>query len=140
MNSLKSMLNQCLTPAHCLNTSTPWRKASKLLMAWATVLALCFLSSQAPAQTFVTIKPFQVRMEVPAGLSGTYYINPCSMRAPTNVATSYYLDADGTNYWIIPTITVGVSGATAGCTATLVDSGLVNPIGPITFAKTTSLN
>ena len=140
MNSLKSMLNQCLTPAHCLNTSTPWRKASKLLMAWAAVLALCFLSSQAPAQTFVTIKPFQVRMEVPAGLSGTYYINPCSMRAPTNVATSYYLDADGTNYWIIPTITVGVSGATAGCTATLVDSGLVNPIGPITFAKTTSLN
>jgi len=140
MKKLELMLTDCFKHIGGSKLSESWRKLPGLVTVFAALCMAGFLSPQAHAQTTLTIKPFQIRMEVPAGLAGTYYINPCSMRAPTNVATSYYLDADGTNYWVIPTITVGVSGAPSGCTATLVDSGLANPIGPITFTKTTSLN
>jgi hypothetical protein len=74
-------------------------------------------------------------LEVPAGVSGTYYINPCNLRIPTNGATG--TDGTGTN-WIIAAANVSVSGAPAGCTASLVDSGLLNSIGTISVNLNTN--
>ncbi|MDR3457424.1 MAG: hypothetical protein P4N60_08260 [Verrucomicrobiae bacterium] len=89
----------------------------------------------ASAQTFMTIKPFQIRVEVPTAFSGTLLLTNCPLRIPTNGATG--LDGTGTN-WIIANVNVSVSGAPAGCAASLVDSGFVNPIGTIPINMNTN--
>src|ERR1039457_343284 len=94
------------------------------LGSWALLTAAIFsLAGFAPttqAQTTMTIKPFQIRAEVPSGFSGTVYLTNNSLRIPTNGASG--VDGTGTN-WIIANVNVGISGAPLGCTATLVDSG-----------------
>ena len=106
--------------------SSYWRKTSGFMVACGGVFAAILMALSASAQTNMTIKPFQVRVEVPVGSSGTFYVNPCPLRIPTNGATG--LDGTGTN-WIIANVNVSVTGAPSGCTASLVDGGLVNPIG-----------
>ncbi len=128
MKSLEVMLHPCIIRLPGVSTQTTARSRSGFMMAVAALLAVCCLPLTASAQTIMTIKPFQVRVEVPSGAAGTYYLNPCPLRIPTNGASG--TDATGTN-WVIPDVTVSVSGAPAGCMASLVDSGLVNPIGTI---------
>lgn len=101
---------------------------SKIGKMAAVLLAIGGLSLTAQAQTTMTIKPFQIRIEVPVGFSGTFYVNPCNLRIPTNGASG--TDSSGTN-WVIPNVNVSISGAPSGCTASLVDGGLVNAIGTI---------
>ncbi|HSY17371.1 MAG TPA: hypothetical protein VK815_03515 [Candidatus Acidoferrales bacterium] len=116
--------------------SPSWRGAS----IW-TALALLILAAL-PAGAQNTIKPFQVRFEVPVGFSGTVFLTNNVMRVATNGAP---VDGTGTN-WVIPNVNVSITGAPAGVTAALVDSGLVNPIGTIPInlntnngSKTTNL-
>jgi hypothetical protein len=101
----------------------------------AATVALSCLAPVAQAQTFMTIKPFVIRMEVPPAVAGTYYLTNCNLRIPTNGATG--VDGTGTN-WVIASVNVSISGAPAGCTASLVDSGLVNPIGAISVNLNTN--
>ncbi len=97
-------------------------------MAALGLLTASFLTLTVQAQTTMTIKPFQVRIEVPVGSSGTFYVNPCNLRIPTNGASG--TDPTGTN-WVIANVNVSISGAPSGCTASLVDDGLANPVGAI---------
>ena len=131
---------------NCLNWFTPGVKPSIWQTKFTPVLALLafvaglLLALPASAQSItniMTIKPWQVRLEVPSGFNGTVYAMTNNLRIPTNGASSYTLSGDGTNYWVIPSVTLSVSGAPSGCTASLVDKGLINPIGTITV---TSLN
>ena len=101
------------------------RGRRRLALLAAAILSVAGLAPLAQAQTIMTMKPFQIRMEVPVGFNGTL-TNVVPLRIPTNGASG--LDGTGTN-WIIPNVNVGISGTPAGCTASLVDSGLVNPIG-----------
>src|SRR4029077_14898899 len=91
-----------------------------------------------------TIKPWQIRLEVTNAFIGTV-TNVVPLRIPTNGAL-YLTNYDGfenpdtaayTN-WVIAPVNVSVSGAPSGDTATLVDSGLVNPIGPIVLNLATN--
>lgn len=107
-------------------TRSPRRRGLPgMILASLAVIGVCLSLPVARAQTVMTIKPQQIRIGVPSSVAGTYYINPCNLRIPTNGATG--TDGTGTN-WIIPSVNVSISGAPSGCTATLVDSGLVNPI------------
>jgi len=65
-------------------------------MAAAVLLAASLLSPLAHAQT--TIKPFQVRVEVPTGFGGTMLLTNNVLKVTTNGAS--ILDGTGTN-WII---------------------------------------
>jgi len=120
---------------NCLNWFTPGVKPSIWQTKFTPVLALLafvaglLLALPASAQT--TIRPYNVRFEVQPGYIGTIYLTNNAMRIYTNGATSYTLKPDGTNYWDITPVNVSISGAPAGCTASLVDLGLVNPIGAI---------
>src|SRR3954471_12070418 len=99
------------------------RSRSRPALATSVMLLLAGLvlpSTQ--AQTNLTMKPFQVRVEVPVGLNSSYFITNCNLRVPTNGASG--LDGTGTN-WVIANVNVSISGAPAGVTASLVNSDLV---------------
>jgi len=97
-------------------------------MASLTCLLAGLLQPAAQAQTNMTIKPFQIRFEVPVGIATNLYLSNCNLRIPTNGASG--LDGTGTN-WIIPDVNATISGAPAGCTASLLNSDLATPVGPI---------
>jgi hypothetical protein len=128
MKNQKNMSSKHLMPDHCSKALNYWRKFSGYTMACGVLFAIVLMPLSTRAQTNMTIKPFQVRIEVPLGSGGTFYVNPCNLRIPTNGASA--TDITGTN-WLIANVNVSVSGAPSGCTASLVDSGLVNPIGTI---------
>lgn len=98
-------------------------------------LVVSLLLPSAQAQTNLTLKPIQVRVEEPTGFSGSYFITNCNLRVPTNGATG--LDGTGTN-WIIANANVSISGAPAGVTASLVNSDLVTPVGSIPINMNTN--
>jgi hypothetical protein len=135
MKKPELMLNKCFKRIACSNLANPWRRVTRLMIAGAALIAASLLSPLAQAQTIMTIKPFQVRVEVPVGSSGTFYVNPCTLRIPTNGASG--TDITGTN-WIIADVNLSISGTPLGCTASLVDSGLVNPIGAIPINMNTN--
>jgi hypothetical protein len=135
MKKPELMLNKCFKRIACSNLANPWRRVTRLMIAGAALIAASLLSPLAQAQTIMTIKPFQVRVEVPVGSSGMFYVNPCTLRIPTNGASG--TDITGTN-WIIADVNVSISGTPLGCTASLVDSGLVNPIGAIPINMNTN--
>jgi hypothetical protein len=87
------------------------------------------------AQTNLTMKPIQVRVEVPVGFNSSYFITNCNLRVPTNGATG--VDGTGTN-WIIADVTASISGAPAGVTASLVNSDLTTPVGTIPISMNTN--
>ena len=86
------------------------------------------------AQTNITIKPFQIRFEIPAGVATNLFLTNNNLRIPTNGATG--VDGSGTN-WIIPDVNVSISGAPAGCTAALLASDLTTPVSDIPVAMNT---
>lgn len=103
---------------------------------WGVVfLVMTVFASALQAQTNLTMKPFQVRVEVPVGFTGTYLITNCNLRIPTNGASG--LDGTGTN-WIIANVNVSISGAPAGVTASLVCSDLTTPVGSIPINMNTN--
>jgi hypothetical protein len=104
------------------------------LIGTGVLLLVAGLLPSAQAQSTMTIKPFQIRVEVPTGFNSTYYITNCNLRIPTNGASG--VDGTGTN-WIIPDVNVSISGAPAGCTASLVASDLVTPVSTIPVAMNT---
>lgn len=113
--------SRCFKHEQCPNASSLWRKLSRCLLA-STLLAVGCLSPTAQAQT--TIKPYQIRAEVPTGFSGTVILSNNVMRVATNGAS--VLDGTGTN-WVIPDVNVSITGAPPGVTATPVDSS-ENPV------------
>jgi hypothetical protein len=105
-----------------------WRKLARPLTACAAAIAALLHAPSAVAQSVLTIKPTPQRVEVPAANALTYLAATCALRIPTNGATG--VDGTGTN-WIIANVNVSVSGAPAGCTASLVASDGVTPVTTI---------
>jgi hypothetical protein len=105
------------------------------LGGWLAVGVTLLVAGLVQAQTNITIKPFQVRFEVPVGLTTNLYLTNCNLRIPTNGATG--VDGTGTN-WIIANVNVSISGAPAGCTASLLNSDLATPVGSIPVNLNTS--
>ncbi|HEX7652747.1 MAG TPA: hypothetical protein VF607_04530 [Verrucomicrobiae bacterium] len=89
--------------------------------------------SVALAQAQTTIKPFQVRLEVPSGVSQTIVLTNNVMKVTTNGAT---LDGTGLN-WIVPSVNATITGAPSGVTATLTDSN-TNALGTVPITLTTA--
>jgi hypothetical protein len=124
------------TPS-CCNTRRNRRvkpSANRLTRFRFVLAGLAFIAGllpALPASAQNTITAYQLRTEVPAGYTGTVLLMTNTLRIPTNGASTYILKADGTNYWVIPDVNVSITGAPSFVTATLVDSGLVNPIGTI---------
>lgn len=114
-------------PKDCQNVR-PWHKSIGFLIGGLMLLLAGMAPSSAQAQSIMSIKPFQVRVELPTGFSGTFYLTNCNLRIPTNGATG--TDVSGTN-WIIASVNVSISGAPAGCTAALLNSDLTTPVGTI---------
>lgn len=99
-----------------------------LVLSGLAAIATALAPASAEAQTNLTMKPIQVRVEVPVGFSSSYFITNCNLRIPTNGATG--VDGTGTN-WIIADVSASISGAPSGVTATLVNSDLTTPVGSI---------
>ena len=140
MKKLQSILNQCFMRVDRPSRSSHLQKLKRLAMAGAAMLAANCLTPSAQAQT--TIKPFQIRVEVPTGFSGTMLFTNNMMRVGTNGASP---DITGTN-WVIGSVTPTITGAPGGVTARFVDSGFVNTVGTIPInlntnngSKTTNL-
>ena len=92
----------------------------RTLSFWRIGFAILLCGLLAPsvkAQT--TIKGTQNRAEVPVGFVGTVFLTNNVIRVPTNGAS--VLDATGTN-WVITPLTITLTGAPAGLTATVADS------------------
>lgn len=104
------------------------RKPRPWLAAGATLLVAGLMQLSAQAQSIMTFKPFQVRVEVPVGVSTNLYLTNCNLRIPTNGASG--VDGTGTN-WIIANVNVSLVGAPSGCTASLLNSDLTTPVGTI---------
>lgn len=126
------MKNHQATPASPrvggLKSSGTWLRMAGFKLALLALFAIGLLAPSAHAQTNMTIKPFQIRVEVPNGFSGTYFLlSNAVVRIPTNGATG--LDGTGTN-WIIANASLSSSGFT-GCTPAILCSDLVTPVGSI---------
>lgn len=101
---------------------------AKLVLCAAALFGLAGFSLSAQAQSVMTIKPFQVRVELPTAFNGTFLLTNCNLRIPTNGATG--VDVTGTN-WTIPSVSVSIS-TVPGCTASLVASDQTTPVSTIT--------
>jgi len=113
-----------------------WAKQiNKVAATIITVLAVFSFGATAKAQTTMTFKPVQVRVEIPTAFNGTLYLTNNNLRIPTNGATG--TDGTGTN-WTIAAVNVSLSGAPAGCTASLVASDLVTPVSTIPVSMNTN--
>src|SRR6185437_2788789 len=124
----KDEVTRTISPITQHQRLRPRRGWCGLVMASLTCLLAGLLQPAAQAQTNMTIKPFQIRFEVPVGIATNLYLSNCNLRIPTNGASG--LDGTGTN-WIIPDVNATISGAPAGCTASLLNSDLATPVGPI---------
>jgi hypothetical protein len=119
MKTMNPTITNCLAALDKPNAASFWRK---LFVAAAALLLAGILSPSAQAQT--TIKPFQIRVEVPIGFAGQIVLSNNVMKVATNGAS--VLDSTGTN-WVINPVNLSITGAPAGVTATLTDSSL-NPV------------
>src|ERR1022692_1305181 len=117
MKKLTSTLTHCLLRGGCSTSSHPWRKLPSLIVVAAVLLLASLLSPMAQAQT--TIKPFQIRIEVPTGFNGTVLLTNNVMKVLTNGAS--VTDITGAD-WIINPVNLTITGAPGGCTATLLAS------------------
>ena len=123
-----------------IHSQAPPRFKSKtqltgLILSGLAAIISALTPASTEAQTNLTMKPFQVRVEVPVGFNTSYFITNCNLRIPTNGATG--VDGTGTN-WIIANVTASISGAPAGVTASLVNSDLVTPVGSIPINMNTN--
>lgn len=112
----------------------PIAKITGLLLSGFAALTGALAPASVEAQTNMTLKPLQVRIEVPVGFNSSYYVSNCTLRIPTNGATG--VDGTGTN-WIIANVTASISGAPAGCTATLINADST-PVGSIPINMNTN--
>src|SRR6185437_17089615 len=131
----KDEVTRTISPITQHQRLRPRRGLFGLVMASLTCLLAGLLQPAAQAQTNMTIKPFQIRFEVPVGIATNLYLSNCNLRIPTNGASG--LDGTGTN-WIIPDVNATISGAPAGCTASLLNSDLATPVGSIPVNLNTS--
>lgn len=136
MNQTKQLPTLCLfaqrkqpSVANCA------RGFQRFLFLSAAFLGLAAFTLPAQAQTIMTMKPFRVRLEVPVGLSDTVIISNWNLRIPTNGATG--VDVTGTN-WVIADVNMSLSGAPAGCTASIVGSDTVTPVSTISVNLNTN--
>ena len=144
MKTVTSIISKCIGCFIEAYRSKPRQGVVRYNVASALLLLISLFPSAIQAQTYLTMRPWQVRLEVPVGFNGTV-TNVVPLRIPTNGA-SYLTNAvdpantDPVSYtnWVIAPVNVSVSGAPSGVTATLVDLGLVNPIGTINLNLTTS--
>jgi hypothetical protein len=114
-----------------LRSKTP---LTAFILSCLVAILAAFAPASVEAQSIMTFKPFQVRVEVPVGVVTNLYLTNCNLRIPTNGATG--VDGTGTN-WIIADVNVSISGAPAGCTASLLASDLVTPVSNIPVAMNT---
>jgi hypothetical protein len=133
------------TPS-CCNTrrnrrvkpSANWLTISRFILGGLAFVAGLLLAMPASAQptTNMNIKPYQIRVEVQPGFIGTVLLYTNTLRIPTNCAAyaTNYIDPVNGPYtnWVITPISVAISGAPSGCTASLLASDLVTPVGAIT--------
>lgn len=120
-----------LARRHLKNASEIVRGSQRLIIVAAALFGLAAFTLPAGAQnttTNMTIKPFRVRVELPSGFAGTFYLTNCTLRVPTNTATG--VDGTGTNWSGIPTVNVSISSI-PGCTASLVATDGVTPVSII---------
>lgn len=115
-----NLTKQLSAPQSALRRIFKRFQASRLV--WPIAATACVLSAVCPmsASAQTTLKPFQVRVEWPAGVAGTMLLTNNNLRIATNGASTF--DSTGTN-WVIPSVSVSIGAAPAGVTATLTDSG-----------------
>jgi hypothetical protein len=107
---------------------------SGFILAVLAMLGALLMATPVSAQN--TIKPFQIRVEVPFGYVGTLNLLTNNVRIPTNGASVF--DGTGTN-WVIPDVMVSISGGPSGCTPSLVDTnGVAVSDIPVTGLNTNS--
>lgn len=130
MNQIKQLPTLCLLARrnNQLMAAKQARGFQKFVFLAAAFLGLAGLTLPVRAQTIMTMKPFRVRLEVPVGVSKTVIISNWNLRIPTNGATG--VDGTGTN-WVIAAVNMSLSGAPAGCTASIVGSDTVTPVTTI---------
>jgi hypothetical protein len=97
------------------------------------LIALGLIAPAAKGQTTMTFKPYQIHAEWPVGVAGTLILATNNLRIPTNGATA----VSGAN-WVIADANVSLSGAPAGCTASLVASDQSTVVSDIPVTLSTS--
>lgn len=125
MKNLNLMLKRCNSRRQCSDATIKECKPSGFWGAVIALLVVGCLTLTAQAQT--TFKPFQIRAEWPAGVSGTLLLTNNNLRIATNGAS--VVDGMGTN-WVIPSVSVSVGATPPGVTATVTDSS-GNPVTTI---------
>jgi len=135
MNKPNPIPNRSIWHNQRVQTSHWHTLAKSVLVVLAFVAGLLALPASAQFQNNIVIKPWQVRVEVPSGFVGTIYEMTNTFRTPTNGASGS--DITGTN-WVIANLNVGVSGAPAGCTASLVAADLTTVVTTIPIHMNTN--
>src|SRR6185437_11173523 len=133
---VKELFNPPISFSKALPRLRPKSHLAAVILSSLVALIGAFAPGALKAQSIMTFKPFQVRVEVPTGVVTNLYLTNCNLRIPTNGATG----VDGNGNWIIADVNVSISGAPAGCTASLLASDLASPVAdiPLTLSTTTA--